>query len=153
MPQDYVVLQVCNSIDLESLRQRNKGPASNCADGNLSGPSAQHEDKTGKQDRHRHMIAVGIGRAMPTVAVGTSLAVGIDIARPSAQPMPSARPSAQIFVLLTHDIICFHLVYIWSVWFGDLGPGFNPFNQHLHTVNSPPHAYGNYSAAKIWFLE
>jgi hypothetical protein len=150
MPQDYIVLQVCNSIDLESLRERNKGPASNCADGNLSGLSAQHEDEAGKQDRHRHMIAVGIGRAMSTVAAGTSLAVDIDIARPSAQPMPSA----QIFVLLTHEgIICFHLVYIWSVWLGDLGPGFNPFNQHLHTVHSPPHAYGNYSAAKIWFLE
>jgi hypothetical protein len=57
--------------------------ASNYADGNLSGPSAQHKDKTYKQDHRRHMITVGRGRAM-TAAVGTSLAVGIDRARPSA---------------------------------------------------------------------
>jgi hypothetical protein len=51
---------------LRALRERNKGPtASNYADGNLSGPSAQHEDAAGKLDHRRHMIAIGIGRAVP----------------------------------------------------------------------------------------
>jgi hypothetical protein len=59
--------------------------ASNCADGNLSEPSAQHEDKVGKQDRRWHMITVDIGRAVPTAAVGTSLTVNIDIAQPLTQ--------------------------------------------------------------------
>jgi hypothetical protein len=63
-----------------SLRERNKGPtARNCTDGNLSGPSAQHEDKVDKQDRHRHIIAVGIGRAVPTAAVDTAYADGLAI--------------------------------------------------------------------------
>jgi hypothetical protein len=48
--------------------------ASNYADSNLSGPSAQYENKVGKQDHHRHMIAVGIGRAVPMAAVGTAYA-------------------------------------------------------------------------------
>jgi hypothetical protein len=61
----------------DALRERNKVPtASNCADGNLSGPSAQHEDGAGKLDHRRHMIAVGIGRAVPTAAVGTTCADG-----------------------------------------------------------------------------
>jgi hypothetical protein len=60
-----------------TLRERNKVPtASNCADGNLSGPSAQHEDGAGKLDHRRHMIAVGIGRAVLTAAVGTTYADG-----------------------------------------------------------------------------
>jgi hypothetical protein len=61
---------------ISSLRERNKGPtASNCAD-HLSGPSAQHEDKVGKDDRRRHRIIVGIGRTMPTAAVGATYADG-----------------------------------------------------------------------------
>jgi hypothetical protein len=60
-----------------SLWERNRGPtARNCADGNLSGPSAQHEDKVDKQDRRRHIIAIGIGRVVPTAAVGTAYADG-----------------------------------------------------------------------------
>jgi hypothetical protein len=39
-----------------ALRERNKGlMVNNCADDNLSRPSAQHEDKVGKQDRRRHI--------------------------------------------------------------------------------------------------
>jgi hypothetical protein len=101
------------SVD-SKVRERNKGPtARNCADCNLSGPSAQHKNKVAKQDRRRHIIAVGIGIAVPTAAVGTAyadgLAVGIDFLfiimvelclwPPSAQPMPMAKPSAQIFFL------------------------------------------------------
>jgi hypothetical protein len=93
---------------LSTLREGNKGPtASNCADGNLLGLSAQHEDEAGKQDCCRHMIVIGIGRAVPTATVGTSLAIGIDRAWPSAQPMPTARPLAQIFLgFSTFIFIC-----------------------------------------------
>jgi hypothetical protein len=87
--------------------------AKNCADGNLSGPSAQHKNKVAKQDHRRHIIAVGIGIAVPTTAVGTAyadgLAVGTDflfiimielcLRPPSAQSMPTAKPSAQFFFL------------------------------------------------------
>jgi hypothetical protein len=64
----------CNST---TTTRRNKGPtASNCAVGNLSRPLAQHEDEAGKQDRNRHMIAVGIGRAMLMAVIGTAYADG-----------------------------------------------------------------------------
>jgi hypothetical protein len=85
--------------------------ARNCADGNLSGPSAQHENKVNKQDRRWHIIAVGIGRSVPTAAVGTAYANGLAVCTdflsvimvelclrpPSAQSMPTARPSAQFY--------------------------------------------------------
>jgi hypothetical protein len=65
----------CNKAD--TLRERNKGPtARNCADGNLSGPSAQYLDEAGKQGHRRHMIAVGTALPMPTAAVGTAYADG-----------------------------------------------------------------------------
>jgi hypothetical protein len=64
----------------DALRERNKGPtARNYAEGNLSGPSAQHKNKVDKQDRHRHIIVVGIGRAVPTAAVGTAYADGLAV--------------------------------------------------------------------------
>jgi hypothetical protein len=65
---------------LSTLRERNKGlTARNCADDNLSGSSAQHEDKIDKQDHRRHIIAVGIGRAVPTAAIGTAYADGLAV--------------------------------------------------------------------------
>jgi hypothetical protein len=108
----FLKIRICHGKIFDmycSLRERNKGPtARNCADGNLSGPSAQHKNKVDKQDRRRHIIAVGIGRAVPTAAVGIAyadgLAVGTDFSfvfmvelclwPPSAQSMPTARPSA-----------------------------------------------------------
>jgi hypothetical protein len=76
--------------------------ARNCADGNLSGPSAQHKNKVAKQDRRRHIIAVGIGIAVPTaqpVPTATDflfiIMVELCLRPPSAQSMPTAKPSAQ----------------------------------------------------------
>jgi hypothetical protein len=104
VPFTLYELQACLGT---SLRERNNGlTASNYADGNLSGSSAQHEDKTCKQDCHRHIIAVGIGRA--SYADGRrrhSLAVDINIFLYSfvimadlCRRLPSAQPpSTQIF--------------------------------------------------------
>jgi hypothetical protein len=76
----FLKIRICHGKIFDmycSLRERNKGPtARNCADGNLSGPSAQHKNKVDKQDRRRHIIAVGIGRAVPMAAVGTIYADG-----------------------------------------------------------------------------
>jgi hypothetical protein len=85
-----------------TLRERNKGPTvRNCADGNLSGPSVQHENKVDKQDRCRHIIAIGIGRAVPYAAVGTAyadgLAVGTDFLFVIMVELCLRPPSAQIF--------------------------------------------------------
>jgi hypothetical protein len=55
----------------QPLRESDKGQtAVYCADGILSGPSAQFGRQAGPEEDRRHRLAVGIGAAVPTATVG-----------------------------------------------------------------------------------
>jgi hypothetical protein len=115
LPVTVSMLLSLSTLSL-SLRERNKGPtASNCADGNLSEPSAQHEDKVDKQDRRRYITVVNIGRVVPTAAIGTaysrwhSFFLRITIkSTPSIQQYPLKRELCTIFreksIMIRHVI-------------------------------------------------
>ena len=60
-----------------SLRERRRGPtASPCADGQMSGPSAQRPPATGDGAHRRHSMAVGTTHGTPTATLGATAAVG-----------------------------------------------------------------------------
>jgi hypothetical protein len=68
-----------------ALREQLKGPtAVICADGKMSGPSAQHGASEGSDRRRRHKKAVGTAEAMPTATVGIEATLGTNFQLPSA---------------------------------------------------------------------
>jgi hypothetical protein len=112
----------------ESLREPVKGPtAVNCADGKMSGPSAQHGAREGSGGRRRHSCSYADGHRRPRSGPRHKRLVTIGTTKPSAQlaarwaqiilpltvstcadgqavgsdayAMPTARPSAQVFFI------------------------------------------------------
>jgi hypothetical protein len=62
---------------MESLRERAAVPtARSCADGKISGPSAQGSFRPGQQANRCHRKTVSTGRSVPTATVGIVLAAG-----------------------------------------------------------------------------
>jgi hypothetical protein len=87
---------------MESLRESAAVPtARSCADGKISGPSAQGSFRPGQQANRCHRKTVSTGRSVPTATVGIVLAAGT-ASSPwwwgnSVRPMPTA--SAHISAL------------------------------------------------------
>jgi hypothetical protein len=60
-----------------SLREKRRVPTARpCADGQMSGPSAQKRSSTGDGAARRRTVTVGTPRATPTVTVGAKWTVG-----------------------------------------------------------------------------
>jgi hypothetical protein len=70
-----------------TLQERIKGPtASICADGKMSGPSAQHEARGGGEEGRRHSLAVGTAAPVPTATVGLDATLGTSKSSSSTYP-------------------------------------------------------------------
>jgi hypothetical protein len=83
------VLRISASSNIDdfryTLQERIKGPTAYiCADGKMSGPSAQHEALGGREEGRRHSLAVGTAGPVPTATVGLATTLG------TSRPWPSA---------------------------------------------------------------